>query len=230
MPNQLKMLKNTDFKIAGLLNITLISAVFFLFLSCAENKPEINQIFWQINKIHNLDSGKYYDTLSVFIEARDEDGIEDLQTIYLINDSEELFWKITEDNWIQKTAGEENWFGSGSIIMNDFSSFPSGKYRAVVIDEAGERVETSFTISRYESGFPEDKFPTAGIRGNTPYYSAGTEALWIYDKEMKLVKEVSVLDSDDKNIQIPSNGEVMFAYKYDRANGFGLVTGPYGIK
>ena len=224
------MLKNTDFNIARLLNIFFISALLSLVLSCAENRPEINQIFWQINKIHNLDSGKYYDTLSLFIEARDEDGIEDLQTIYLINDKEELFWKMTEENWIQKTDREENWFGSGSIIMNDFSSFPSGKYRTIVIDEAGERAETSFTLSKYESGFPEDSFPSAGIRGNTPYYSPGTEALWFFDKEMKLVKEVSAVGSAARNIQIPSGGEVMFAYKYDRANGFGLVTGPYGIK
>jgi hypothetical protein len=224
------MRKNTDFNLFNLLKFISAAAAIFLVLSCAENRPEINQVFWQINKIRNLDTGRYHDSLSLFIEANDEDGIEDLKTIYLINDSEELFWKITEKNWVHKTDGEANWFGSGSITMNDFSAFPFGKYRAIIIDEAGEREETSFNINKYETGFIENDFPAAGIRGNAPFYSPGTEALWFYNKEMKLIKEVSVNASDVKNIQLPSEAQAMYAYKYDRIKGFGLITGPYMVK
>jgi hypothetical protein len=43
--------------------------------------------------------------------------------------------------------------------MHDFSYFPSGRYRILLIDDAGEREETDFIITAYEKGFYPEAFP-----------------------------------------------------------------------
>ena len=203
----------------------LVIAIFFL--SCSENTPEINQIFWQITKYHDVENNAFYDRLSVFLDVFDDDGIDDIKTIYVINDKEELFWKIDEDTWVFKTLNNENWFGSNNIIMNDFSGLPLGQYRVIVIDDVGERSETTFIISSYERRFIASEFPSATVNNNIISFSENTEALWFYNREMRFISEINVSNRTDRAVGFPSNENTVFLYRYDRVNGYGLMSGPY---
>lgn len=232
MQNQLKMRKN--------INLLLLLLLAMLFsLSCSENSPEISQIFWQINKYQNVQSGDTSDRLSVFIEAVDKDGIEDLETIYIINDKEELFWKINKDEWNHVTIDGEEWFGFNSIEMNRTLPFPVGTYRVVLIDAAGERAESDFFLDRYETALPLDEFPSAEIVSNNGSkivlsVSENCRQIWFYKNGMTFLGEI-VLDegsttTDRQNVIAPEGADKAFLYRYDKINGFGYTSGPYIFK
>jgi len=211
-------------KSCALILTVILSCLLF---SCSENKPVIGQVFWQINKFHDIEKQIYYDRLSLFIDAQDEDGLEDLKTLYLINDREEVFWKITDKTWIQKTNNDESWFGSNTIAMHDFSFFPAGRYRIILLDDAGEREETEIILPAYEKGFSDEAFPSAVIRDNTLFPSVNSEAVWFYSTEMVLLNETAVNEKARREITIPEKAKYIFIYRYDRINGYGLVAGPY---
>ncbi|MCL2792425.1 MAG: hypothetical protein FWD87_04970 [Spirochaetaceae bacterium] len=205
---------------------TILILTIFL-LSCSENAPEINQIFWQITKFHDVENNVFYDRLSVFLDVFDEDGVEDIKTIYIINDREELFWKINEETWVFRTINNENWFGSNNITMHDFSGFPFGQYRVIVIDDVGERAETTFTISSYDRSFNLSAFPSAVIENNAISFSGNTDALWFYNQDMRFMSEVNVGGRDNRTAAFPGNANTLFLYRYDRVSGYGLMTGPF---
>ncbi|MCL2705199.1 MAG: hypothetical protein FWE72_03215 [Spirochaetaceae bacterium] len=206
--------------------IILILAIFLL--SCSDNEPEINQVFWQITKYHDVENNIFYDRLVVFLEVYDEDGIDDIKTIYLIHDAQELFWKIDEKNWIYKTFNNENWFGSNNIVMNDFSGFPLGQYRVIVIDDAGERQEVYFTISSYDKIFNKEQFPSGVVEGSVITFSENTEIIWVYGQDMKFINEINVASFTNRRMAFPNNAKTLYLYRYDRVNGYGLLSGPYG--
>ncbi len=223
MQNRWKMQKNIKNK----LNYFIFPILIFILFSCSENQPEINQIFWQITKYHDVENNTYYDRLSLFMELADEDGVEDIKTIYIINDAEELFWKIEDKNWIYKTNNNENWFGSDNIVMNDFSGFPLGQYRALVLDDAGERRETTFNISSYDKKFQENQFPSAAIENNIISFSANSETIWFYNENMNFLNEINAANNSSKTMALPDKAKAIFLYRYDRINGYGLLSGPY---
>ena len=198
-----------------------------ILLSCSENEPEINQVFWQITKYHDVENNIFYDRLAVFLEVFDEDGADDIKTVYVIHDAQELFWKIDEKNWIYKAVNSENWFGSNNIVMNDFSGFPLGQYRVIVIDDAGERQEAYFTISSYDKKFISDQFPSAEVENNIIAFSENTEIIWSYAQDMKFINEINVANYTNKRMAFPNNSKVVFLYRYDRVNGYGLMSGPF---
>ncbi len=77
--------------------------------------------------------------LSLFIDVSDKDGPKDIDSLYIIQDKLELFWKYNDTSWSEKTVGKERWIGSNKIQMPDNTDLPSGTYRIVVIDSGGDR-------------------------------------------------------------------------------------------
>ena len=208
--------------------LIILILTIFLF-SCSDNEPEINQVFWQITKYHDIENNIFYDRLVVFLEVFDEDGIDDIKTIYVINDAQELFWKIDEKNWVYKTINNENWFGSNNIVMNDFSSFPLGQYRVIVIDDAGERQEVYFTISSYDKNINKDQFPSGVLENKVISFSENTEFIWFYAQDMRFVNEINVTNFTNRRMALPNNAKIFYLYRYDRVNGYGLMAGPYEV-
>ena len=206
-----------------------ILLLFLMFSSCSENPPEIEQLFWQSNRINDLEQKIIYDTLSVFIQVTDEDGIEDIETLYIINDKEELFWKTENVNLVIKENKDLTWIGSSRLKMNDYSMFPSGEYRVMVIDEAGERMETSFILKNSGVMAEEDDFPSLKISGNNFTADNKTDVLWMYDSEGNLISE-NYTDGKYKTFPSADKTSEIFVYRFDKINGTGLITGPYKIR
>ena len=210
-------------------HLTVLLTATIIFLACTENSPEINQVFWQINKFNDTGNNSYHERLVLFLDVSDEDGTEDLKTLYVINDDAELYWKISSDEWIHRPEKGENWIGTNTITMNDYSPIPAGSYRVVVVDDAGEREETEIFVAATETAVLPEHFPSAVVRQNSLSYSENTEYIWFYSSDMKLISEAATAGNEWKSVSAPEKTKTAYLYRFDRAGGFGLVSGPYEI-
>lgn len=115
--------------------------------SCAVNPPGIVSTSHRL-VVQALDgTGQREERLSFFASLQDQDGIGDIEYLYILHDQSELFWTLTLDNWIQKDEGDSVWLGSNGLEPGDEGLMPRGQYRAVVVDKAGERDERFFSLS-----------------------------------------------------------------------------------
>ena len=117
------------------------------FSSCAVNPPGF------VSTSHRLvvqavgDTGQREERLSFFASLQDQDGIGDIEYLYILHDESELLWTLTLDNWVQRDEGDSVWLGSNGLEPGDDGLMPRGRYRAVVVDKGGERDERSFNLS-----------------------------------------------------------------------------------
>lgn len=202
--------------------------VFLLLLAagCSQEPPEILEKFQQINYMDDRETGNGYDQLSLFLHADDQDGYEDLEYLYIVQDEEELFWEMTADEWDYRERDGETWIGSNTLVMADFSPFPEGLYRVILIDKAGERMETEIYIPR-TAGAPN--LPDITIKeeeiileGQTRDYS-----LWMYGEEgfigSRNVSGKTIRTADLINEKVAR----IYVYYYDNDRGRGVVRGPF---
>ena len=134
----------------------VLIAVFFalvLSISCSNTKPEIAYGFIQL--VLYQGEKEPNERYSFFVIADDGDGIENLSELYLYHDKEQLRWHLTKDEWISYTEGETTWIGTRGISVKE-GKLPIGVFRAVLINNGGEKSERKFTYdgsARYP--FPE---------------------------------------------------------------------------
>lgn len=228
----------------------LLPLIFSLLLiSCSGKPPEIMRINWQVNIEKALDRNVVFESLSLFVEASDPDGISDIEYLYIINDSQELYWELNENNWVKENRGNETWIGSNNIVMPDGGYFPSGNYRILLRDAGGDSDEREIHISGYGTGkmagsgilggkkgvFSGIYFQMAKISGDKIFIDRlfpGME-IWIYDSNGKYVSSYSV---KEKSVEIKNITRIKpvlsrgFSYKLYRYNGKikrGIITGPF---
>lgn len=115
------------------------AAVFFL--SCGNNPPEIQQLDSQINLRRNPLTEDVSAELLVLLSADDEDGDEDLETIYVIDDERGLFWSVDSGEWSVRNNRGMTWKGSERLMLPYGELPPAGRYRVIVTDRAGERTD-----------------------------------------------------------------------------------------
>ena len=228
---------------------TLLILIFsILFISCSGKPPEIIRIDWQVNIEKDLDKDVVFEALSLFVEASDPDGIDDIEYLYVINDSQELYWELSEENWIKEKRGNETWIGSNHIVMPDGGYFPPGTYRILLRDAGGDSDEREIRITGAGSGkltgsgmpggsraFSGIYFQKAMIHGNKILIDRlfpGTE-LWIYDSNGKYVSSYRVKEKSTEIRNLTRIKPVLsrgFTYKLYRYNGKikrGIITGPF---
>jgi len=122
---------------------TAVFAVFLaLFISCSNSKPEIPYGFMNL-VLYQGESGPS-EHFSFFVIVEDEDGVENLEELYLYNDKEQLRWKIKSDEWVSYTQDNKTWIGSRNIAIQE-GTLPRGVYRAVLVNKGGEKGERLFT-------------------------------------------------------------------------------------
>jgi len=216
--------------------LTAIILFFFLFFfSCKENPPEIQQLFWQLTIVEDKDIDIVYESLSIFVHPMDEDGIEDVESVYIINDSAELFWKLNNDNWERKESEGYSWLGSNRIVMADYSAFPRGTYRVIVIDAGGNRDEGEIYLGADKLTQSQIDFPTLLVEENKftidSVYSKHT--LWLYDSVGTGILTHSTGDKEiarDKlfpDLRQAESASYAYVYAYDERRGVGIASGPY---
>jgi len=153
-------------------------------LSCGGEPPELRAVEWRL-ELRPAEGGAY-ESLSVFANIRDSDGIEDIEALWLVADGAELSWTIDDAKWLRRDEGGETWIGAAGLAMGDYGSLPRGDYRLVAADLAGRRAERRFTLEatgalpplpscRYEAP-PAPKAQAAVAQGKTAAPAASAAA------------------------------------------------------
>ncbi|MDR1429139.1 MAG: hypothetical protein LBI85_02525 [Spirochaetaceae bacterium] len=114
-----------------------------LFASCSQAEPRIVRAV--ISLVYYQNQTGIQEAYSFFVLPEDDDGIKDLDTLYLYHDREELVWTLGSEDWISEDADGKAWIGSRGISMND-GPLPRGQFRTVLEDKSGSRGERTFAF------------------------------------------------------------------------------------
>jgi hypothetical protein len=201
--------------------------------SCSSKPPEIKTVIW-LMVLHPAEPSGKIEKLSFFANCADEDGFEDVETLYLVNERQELFWKFTKDNWARRDQGGDVWIGSNGITDPETKSFPRGTYRLICIDRGGERTERDVSVSPPDTSGIE--LPTASVAGDsiTAKTILPNCVILFYDKSGNPTK-AAMMGSDrayslnslfgSANYREASTGFALFAW--DDANRIGAYSRTY---
>ncbi|MDR0497857.1 MAG: hypothetical protein LBH42_09605 [Treponema sp.] len=142
-----------------LLVLIPLPCVLALFLSCSKAEPRI--LYGIIELVYYQGRDIPEERYSFFILPEDDDGVENLDELYLYHDREGLRWLFTDEDWIKHEDDGKIWIGSRSIAMYDNVPLPRGQYRAVLVNKGGESTERRFTFDGPE--IPPHAFPVLTI-------------------------------------------------------------------
>jgi hypothetical protein len=206
------MKKNIE-KILFIIFLALVMVV--LSVSCTKSAPEIKYGFLQLVLYQDMDGPQEY--FSFFILPEDEDGIDNLDEIFLYHDREQLRWQIKSDEWQRYTYDEKEWIGTRSFTVKE-GSLPRGLFRAVLVNKGGENSERSFTYD----GNVRYSFPEIDISGGI--YTVNSKwpinRLVCYDNAGNYIDTV-ILTSLTGNIlqlRLPTNARTAALWAEDEAN------------
>ena len=176
----------------------------FLAFSCSRAEPVISFGFIQL--VYYQDDQKPLERFSFFIIPEDEDGIENLEELYLYHDRDQLRWHITSEDWISYVHEETTWIGTRSIAVDENERLPRGQFRAVLVNKGGEKSERNFTFDAPEE--PRFPFPTLEINGGRYTASSAypSNRLVCYDEKGNHVFSVDLmsLSGSVEDLNIPS--------------------------
>lgn len=175
-----------------------------------------------------------YESLSVFADLRDADGIEDIETIWILSDDAEYYWTLDGNDWTIRTEGGETWIGAANLALPDRGSLPRGPYRVVVADLGGRRVEREF---RLEDPKTIPVLPQLEVQGKElKVTSPWPETLLIaYDGVGAVIKAVQVkpgkaLASALLGVQDAGRSVALALYGYDASKKLGAYSWKTGLK
>lgn len=132
-------------------------------VSCSVATPEIREKKWDIKVTRDQKNNVIHESLSLFVNCYDEDGENDVDRLYIIDDSSGIYWELDESTWLDKRVGEDRWIGSNSIIMPDRSPIPRKKLKIHVRDRSGEYAEDNLFITKSDIDAGDLIFPELGM-------------------------------------------------------------------
>jgi len=200
------------------LNISFLTAfvcIAVLSFSCTRSAPEITYGFLQLVLYEGQDGPQEY--FSLFIMPQDEDGIDNLDELYLFHDREQLRWKITSDEWLHYNNDGKDWIGTRSIAVAE-GDLPRGMYRAVLVNKGGESTERNFTYD----GNVRFTFPEIEISGGqyTVKSQWPVNRLVCYDSNGNYLSTVNLssLSGSVHNLGLPSGARTAALWTEDELN------------
>lgn len=131
-------------------------------MSCSLSSPVIKEVKWDIKLVKDIENNTIYESLSLFINISDEDGKDDVKTILIIDEKNQIHWELNSDNWIKRDQGEV-WYGSNSIVMPDKTPIPRKTFKLFIRDRAGEYTEDKLYITKQKIDFNDFRFPELKI-------------------------------------------------------------------
>jgi len=190
-----------------------LTAVFSV--SCSNSRPEITFGFIKLI-LYQTEEG-YQEHYSFFILPEDEDGIDNLDELYLFHDRDQLRWKISSEDWIRSAHDGKDWIGTRSITVND-ETLPRGMFRAVLVNKSGESSERSFTFD----GNVRFTFPELEIVNNMYTVSSNwpINRLVCYDSAGNYVSTINI-ESKTGNLsqlRLPSSVRTVALWAEDNEN------------
>jgi hypothetical protein len=143
------------------LRVILATGLLLALGACTSGPPELLSVEWTLQN-RPIASGSY-ESLSVFANIKDPDGLEDIETLWILCDGSESYWTLDVATWTKRVSGADTWIGAADLALPDRSSLPRTGYRVIVADQAGNRAESSF---RLESATPTRKLPRLVAAGS----------------------------------------------------------------
>jgi len=210
---------------------TLAAAV--LLVRCGGHPPEILEVRSRLLLFDDRERGEIYEYLTVAVRAEDRDGPDDLESLALIHDRDELFWRLTADRWSRRELRQENWIAAEGIVAAPPGPLPRGTYRVVVKDYAGRKAETSFRLENPPPGDPV--FPSLGRgKGSLELDSPQSEAVLLAVSAsgaplgaFTLKRGANSRESVLTNSQVRSQARRLYLYRLPSSGEGALVSGPY---
>jgi len=141
---------------AGLAAVVLLAGIA---LSCARSEPRI--VFGYIGLVYYQQAEGAQERFTFFVLAEDDEGIDHLSDLFLYHDREQLRWHLNSNDWIRHEQDGRTWIGSRAISVAPGETLPRGVFRAVLVNQGGERSERNFTFDAPET--PRLPFPTLAI-------------------------------------------------------------------
>jgi len=208
-------------------------------VGCELNPPDLQQLFWQRTIFEDREADAVYAMLSVYVQAQDADGDEDLDALFVIHDRERLFWSLDPDSWEEVTRTGARWIGSNTLTVANGGDFPVGEYRVVVQDAAGEVDQESFSLAGEIPQAAWEVFAESQIiMSGTSVILAGwpePAEVWLYPADPAGDRlAAGTLDPAgqlDMGALVPERIRdqdfTLFFYSYSEAWGVGIFSGPY---
>jgi len=128
-------------------------AALFLFGACTSGPPEILRLEWTLDSRPG-EGGSGYESLTLFANVRDPDGIDDLEALWVLDDSSERYWSLGPSSWVKKNSGDDVWIGSSNLCLPDRSPLSRRPWRVVVSDLSGNRGSLDFRIEEETREMP----------------------------------------------------------------------------
>jgi hypothetical protein len=203
------------------------------FLGCTGSPPEILQDHADVYLFRDRTLGMSYERLTFFVSARDEDGFEDIETLYLVHDEERLHWAVDVDRWQREEREEETWVGRNDIQMADYSSMPRGLYRVLLLDAAGERDQREIRVSTPEVPITAVSFPDLALENGRLIVDSihARHTVHAFDAAGNLSASRDfgggVLGVTDLVGQADLSQFTLYLYTFDEQNQIPLLSGPY---
>lgn len=199
---------------------------------CSGNPPEILNSRWTLVLFDDRERDRVYEYLSVGILARDEDGQDDLESLSIVNDSSELYWRVSQDKWTKRQVRQETWFAIDSLTTAELLPLPRGTYRLILSDYSGTRAETSISVNPPKTA--DEVFPSIKAGKNSIQLSSGKGEVSLLVKSaagallgsFTLKKGDNPLGPIVSNQQIKSQAKHLYLYEYGEG-GTARVSGPY---
>lgn len=189
----------------------------------------------------NRETEQRYEQLELFVLATDDDGFDDLAALYLVHEEEELSWELDSSQWEQVAVGDERWIGSAGFVAPERGRIPRGRYRLIVEDVAGERGESSISVSAPELQGERYRGATIRVERNRVYLQSDrqTNRVELRDARGSLVRSFAAEPGDLTAAQLSGqsggNGagslpRLVDLYVFSQsASGVLYVSGPYRL-
>ncbi|MDR0322303.1 MAG: hypothetical protein LBI28_12450 [Treponema sp.] len=199
-------------------SVSFLIALAFLLaasVSCTKSAPIITYGFLNL-VLYQGDDGPQ-EHFSFFVIPEDEDGIENLDSLYLYHDREQLRWQIKSDDWVKFSSEGKDWIGTRSISAPE-GGLPRGLFRAVLVNKGGESSERTFT---YDGNA---RFPFPEIEISNGMYTINSQwtvnRLVCYDNSGNYLSTVNVdsLSGNVSQLRLPSSAGTVALWAEDEAN------------
>ncbi len=209
-----------------------------LLAACETAAPQAHELFRKRVVFEDLRLGRTYETLTVFARVSDDDGLQDLEAVFVMHDGSQLFWRLTPDNWVIDRSGPGVWIGSTALAMPPDEGVPAGAYRVIVQDAGGQTAETGFRIAAGSAGADARQRAEAievTIDGDQLAVAGPFAAyeVWLYGNAGTRVAAAAFTERIDLESALPADAaagaDEVLAYVYAAPpdDPAGYLTGPY---
>jgi hypothetical protein len=91
----------------------------FLSLSCSGSPPKIEEIRYRLVAFNDKEKGRVYEYLVLGVRATDEDGSDDIESLSLVHDEQELYWQFDQDEWTVREFRQQSWLVAETILVRE---------------------------------------------------------------------------------------------------------------